>query len=450
MQIAEMELAGWGGYPRSRSRVACPEKIYELAPPQDEESIIARGLGRSYGDAAMNAGGLVMLTKEMARVISFDEETGALTTQAGATLHEVLREFVPHGWFPSVTPGTKFVTLAGCVAADVHGKNHHRDGTFGAHVKELKLMLADGKLCCLSTETDADLFWATIGGMGLTGLITEVEFQLRPIESAYMIVEHHAARDLEESLHQLESEAWDDDYTVAWIDVMARKKNLGRSILMRGHHAKISELPSRIQRPLDTKQRAALSVPFDFPAWALNSLTASAFNSFYYFWQTRKQGAPFIAHYDSFFYPLDALGHWNRLYGRRGFVQYQCVLPTQSAWRGVKILLKEIAASRRPCFLAVLKRFGPEGRGLLSFPFEGYTLALDLPLGDSSLFEFLNRLDEIVLEHGGRVYLAKDARMSAAAFKKMYARFPEWLSIKKRVDPLNRFQSDLSRRLEMS
>ncbi|HEX8098184.1 MAG TPA: FAD-binding oxidoreductase [Pyrinomonadaceae bacterium] len=439
------ELSGWGRYPRSRSFVLRPVCAREVAPPC-EGQMIARGQGRCYGDAAQVEGGSVMMTERLARFKSFDEETGWLRAEAGATLAQVLAEFLPRGWFPKVTPGTKHVSLGGCVAADVHGKNHHRDGTFGAHVRGLEIVLADGTRARCSPDENAPLFRAAVGGMGLTGVITEVECRLSRVESAYMIVQHRSARDLDASIELLESDAWDDSYTVAWVDCLARGASLGRGVFMRGHHATAAELPANVVEPLKMKARAEVGVPFDLPGWFLNRAAARAFNELYY----RRQGArrePFLADYESFFYPLDRLGDWNRLYGGRGFVQYQCVLPTAGAREGLRALLERIALGGYPCFLAVLKRFGPEGEGLLSFPLEGYTLALDLPLGDPGLFAFLDGLDLIVLEHGGRVYLAKDARMKAETFRAMHSRLPEWRRVKALVDPENRFTSDLARRL---
>ncbi len=448
MRTSQMMLSGWGRYPRTLSTVVCPANVTDVAPPATGH-MIARGQGRAYGNAAMSKDGLVLLTKQLKRILAFDERSGILTAEAGVTLAEILEEFVPRGWFPMVTPGTKFVSLGGCVAADVHGKNHHRVGTFGAHVAGLELVLADGTRRRCSPEKDAELFWATIGGMGLTGVITEVAFQLRRIESAYMIVQHKRAHNLDASLDQLEAEESDDEYTVAWIDCLARGKKLGRSILMRGHHARRAELPASIAKPLEIKQRGDYKLAFDFPAWALNASTVKLFNNFYYKWQGAKRDA-FVADYNSFFYPLDWLGNWNRLYGARGFMQYQCVLPTNTARVGLKLLLEALAQSRRASFLAVLKRFGAEGKGLLSFPMAGYTLALDMPLGDPELFGFLEQLDEIVLTHGGRIYLAKNPRVAAETFRRMYPRYAEWLCIKSRLDANDCWRSDLSRELEIS
>ena len=446
--IKSVELSGWGRYPRAVNSVFRPQTVDEATGGLDGR-IIARGQGRSYGDAAMLKDGLVMLTERLDRALAFDEATGLLTAEAGLTLDRILRDFVPKGWFLPVTPGTAYVSLGGCVAADVHGKNHHRDGAFGQFVVEFDLALPDGSVRHCSRDENAELFWATIGGMGLTGIITTITLRLIPIESAFITVQHLQAIDLDASLELMESKQWDDVYTVAWIDCLSRGKALGRSVFMRGHHATLSELPPRAKsNPLQIKLRGQRNVPFDLPTWALNSIAMTAFNKVYYHVQ-RARRAPFLADYESFFHPLDSVGNWNRIYGRDGFVQYQLVLPPLRAREGLIQVIEELRRSRRPSFLSVLKRFGPEGEGLLSFPMEGYTLTLDIPVRDKGLFPFLDRLDEIVLKFGGRVYLAKDARLSAANFRAMYPRFPEWQRIKAQVDPQDHLVSDLSRRLEM-
>ena len=453
-------LSGWGRYPVQSCELERPERYADLRP--NAASLIARGQGRSYGDAALNESGRVLLTERVNRLLEFDMERGILRAEAGVTLAEILAVIVPKGWFLPVTPGTKFVSLGGCVAADVHGKNHHHDGSFGNHVLSIELILADGNSVTCSPTAMPDLFWATVGGMGLTGIIGEVKFKLIPIAnsqvthsqmtgsqmaSAQMIVRHHAAKNLEQLFHHLEDAAMDDRYTVAWIDSLATGKNLGRGIAMCGHHARAEELPVNFHNV--NKPTRSRNIPFDFAAWMLNPATISAFNALFY-WRESRKHQPFICGYDPYFYPLDSIKNWNRMYGKRGFVQYQCAIPSATAFSGIQKLLGELSASRRPSFLAVLKRLGAQGAGLLSFPMAGYTLALDLPLRDEGLFMLLNKLDEIVLQHGGRVYLAKDARLSAASFRAMYPRLPEWLNIKNAVDPKNIFTSSLSRRLEIS
>jgi FAD/FMN-containing dehydrogenase len=443
-----IELSGWGRYPRVRARVVRPELLSHVAPhlAGGEAGVIARGSGRSYGDAALAAeGGTVVLTERLNRFLSFDERAGLLKAEAGTTLAEVLETFLPRGWFPSVVPGTKFVSLGGCVAADVHGKNQHQAGTFGAHTTELTLKLADGSLVRCSPHEDSELFRATVGGMGLTGFVADVSFRLARVETAYMLVRHQPSRDLEESLGLLGDRAFDDEYTVSWIDCLSEGARLGRGVLMRGNHARPNEVKNSGD-PLRLAPRLRLSVPFDLPAWALNRSTARAFNSLYFRRQASKT-SHFIADIESFFFPLDSVGGWNRAYGRRGLVQYQCVLPEAEAGVGLRLMLEALNASRLPCGLAVLKRFGAGGAGLLSFPMPGYTLSLDFPVRGQSLFDLLRRFDEIVGTRGGRVYLAKDACLDPETFRAMYARFPEWRRVKERVDPGGRFRSALSERL---
>ncbi len=315
--------------------------------------------------------GRVLLTERVNRLLEFDVVNGILRAEAGTTLEEILDVIVPMGWFLPVTPGTKYVSLGGCVAADVHGKNHHHDGSFGDHVLNMELILADGSRVKCSPSERPELFWATVGGMGLTGIIGEVTFRLIPLQSALMKVHHHAAVNLEQLFRLVQDPDLDDRYTVAWIDSLATGKDLGRGIAMCGHHAAAEEVPDNSHGEI--KPASSHTIPFDIPAWALNSLSISAFNSRYY----KREGGrryPFLSNYDSYFYPLDAIGHWNRMYGKRGFVQYQCVIPDEASFEGIRKLLEELSSSRRPSFLAVLKRLGPQGRGLLSFPMSGYTL----------------------------------------------------------------------------
>ena len=447
------ERSGWGRYPVQTCELERPERYADLRP--NAAPLIVRGQGRSYGDASLNENGRVLLTERVNRLLDFDVVNGVLRAEAGTTLEDILEVIVPKGWFLPVTPGTKFVSLGGCVAADVHGKNHHHDGSFGDRVIAIELIQADGGRVTCSVSENSDLFWATVGGMGLTGIIGEVTLKLIPISTPCMMVRNYRAENLEQLFQLLQNSSSDDRYTVAWIDSMASGRQLGRGIAMCGHHASVEELPVDFINPAQTKR--SRSIPFDFPSIALNPLSIAAFNALYY----RREGAkqqPFISSYDSFFYPLDAIIHWNRLYGKRGFVQYQCVIPQATAYDGMRKLLETLAGSGRPSFLAVLKRLGAQGRGLLSFPMAGYTLALDLPIRsekllaghpDDGLFALLNKLDEIVLQHGGRVYLAKDARLAADSFRAMYPRYGEWLKIKHAVDPQNVFSSSLARRLEI-
>ena len=449
------KLSGWGGYPRVFATVSEPGDLRELEATITQP-LIMRGQGRSYGDAAISDQGLVVLSERTNAIFSLDEN-GLLTAESGATLDDILKKFVARGWFPPVVPGTKFVSLGGCIAADIHGKNHHREGSFGTHIKEFELLLADSSHKICSPVQNKELFWATVGGMGLTGVITKAALQMSPIESPFMIVRHHQADDLAGAMQLLEDRSLDDEYSVVWVDCLARGRRLGRSVLITGHHAKVSELPATVSKSLKLRQSLsgsqrrskAFDLKFDFPEWVLNRYSVSAFNEAYF----RRQGLrkkPFIQHYDNFFFPLDRIGNWNRMYGRRGFVQYQCVFPLATAEEGLQLVLEELARHRRTSFLSVLKLFGPGNQGMLSFPTEGFTLTLDLPLSNPGLLPFLDQLDQIVLNRSGRVYLAKDARMKAETFRPMYPRIDEWLAIKSRVDPENRFESNLARRLELT
>ena len=437
-------LSGWGRYPVQTCELERPERYADLRPSTD--TLIARGQGRSYGDASLNENGRVILTERIDRMLELDVKQGILRAEAGVTLTDILPVIVKQGWFLPVTPGTKFVSLGGCVAADVHGKNHHHDGSFADHVLGIDLITADSSHKTCSATENADLFYATVGGMGLTGIISEVTLKLIPIQTAQMMVTHHAANNLEHLFQLLQDPALDDRYSVAWIDCLATGEQLGRGIAMFGHHASTAEFSGT--SPLQIKAKRTRSLPFNFPSWVLNPLSISLFNKLYYYKESRKK-SPFLTDYDSYFYPLDAIGQWNRMYGKRGFVQYQCVIPEAAALEGISALLKELSSSRRSSFLAVLKRFGAEGKGLLSFPMPGYTLALDLPIRDKGLFSLLDKLDHIVLRHGGRVYLAKDARISAESFRSMYPHYAEWRKIKNAIDPKNRFSSSLSRRLNI-
>ena len=442
MPTLTKSISGWGRYPLQTCELERPERYADLRPTTD--TVIARGQGRSYGDASLNENGRVILTERIDRMLELDVKQGILRAEAGVTLADILPVIIKQGWFLPVTPGTKFVSLGGCVASDVHGKNHHHDGGFGEHVLEIKLILADSSYKTCSATENADLFWATVGGMGLTGIISEVTLKLIPIQSSQISVRNHAAKNLQHLFQLLQDPALDDSYSVAWIDCLATGEQLGRGIAMFGHHATTAEFSGPI--PLLSKVKKPRSLPFDFPSWVLNPLSISVFNKLYYYRESRKK-SPFFTDYDSYFYPLDTIGQWNRMYGKRGFVQYQCVIPEATALEGMTAILKELSGSRRSSFLAVLKRFGAQGKGLLSFPLPGYTLALDLPIRDKALFSLLDKLDHIVLQHGGRVYLAKDARISAESFRSMYPRYAEWLKTKQAVDPSNRFSSSLARRL---
>ena len=441
-----MKLSGWGRYPVLECRTA---HLREAGALRDllaaNETVIARGNGRSYGDAALNPG-MTLSMLGMDRMQAFDPATGLLACEAGVLLADVLETFVPRGWFPPVVPGTKFVTVGGMIAADVHGKNHHRDGSFGAHVESLVLATADGAIRACSRVRDAALFRATLGGMGLTGVILSARFRLTPIETAFVTAETLAARDLDETMRLFE-ESGDWPFSVAWIDCLARGRKLGRALVTRGQFLERQALPPPLARdPLRPAAAARLAVPVDLPASLLNGASIGLFNALYYR-RGRARGRAHPVHFDPFFFPLDGVRAWNRLYGRRGFVQYQCVLPKRESAAGIAALLERAAAARQGSFLAVLKLLGPAGEGPLSFPIEGYTLALDFPLREGAL-ALLDSFDAIVHEGGGRVYLAKDARCTAARVREGYPRLGAFDAVRaEAAGATPGFASGLSRRL---
>ncbi|MGA9721312.1 MAG: FAD-binding oxidoreductase, partial [Candidatus Binatus sp.] len=436
-------LTGWGRYPLSESDIYRPDKIAELQAvvTADESSLIARGAGRAYGDAALNDQSRVVDLTRLNRMLSFDPSSGLLRCEAGVTIAELIDVFLPRGFFPPVTPGTRFVTLGGSIAADVHGKNHHRDSSLSSHVISFDLMIASGDVIRCSREENAAFFWATIGGMGLTGVILELELRMRRVESAYLEGEVIRAGNIDAAIEAFERIDAQYGYSVAWIDCNSGKSALGRSVLNVGNFATLDQLPRNLaQNPLSTMPKLSPLVPFDFPGFALNSLSVRAFNALIYAFG-RDKAAHTIFDWESFFYPLDSIRNWNRIYGKRGFVQYQCVWPPDESRAGLVEVLEAISRSGRGSFLAVLKKFG-EQDGLLSFPMPGYTLALDFPVTDG-LLEFLDSLDAMVLKRGGRVYLAKDARMSPETFRAMYPNLGKWQEAKALADPDNRFSSSL-------
>jgi FAD/FMN-containing dehydrogenase len=436
-----VKLSGWGRYPR----IDCPVvrmRETEEAPRiiGARSSVIPFGNGRSYGDAALNRDGVVA-TRCADRFIDMDAATGIVTVEAGLLLAELIRIVLPRGWFPAVTPGTKFITIGGAIAADVHGKNHHTVGTFSQHVEWLDLLTADGSVRRCSRTADTELFDATCGGMGLTGLILRAALRLIPVESAFMQQETLQAADLETAMSLLEaSETW--PYTVAWIDCVTGGAQLGRSLIYRADHAKRGDAGTN---PFAAPTRRALAVPVDFPSFALNPLTVQAFNALYY-----RRGRPGLAlvDYDRYFYPLDSITGWNRIYGRRGFVQYQCVIPRAASQEALHRLLEEMVRAKSGSFLAVLKLFGAEAQGYLSFPMEGYTLALDFPANAANL-ALLERLDRILLDFGGRIYLAKDARQSAEMVRRGYPKLDRFKSVRAQIDPNRKFNSLLAERLDL-
>lgn len=447
MSSLTSRIGGWGRYPVQECEQFRPERYRDLMATYPQP-LIARGQGRAYGDAALNDAGAVVRTERLQRLRDFDPERGVVTLEAGETLAHMLACFVPRGWFPLVTPGTKHVSVGGCIAADVHGKNHHHDGAFSRSVKSFSLLNDQSVMTC-SEEENSEAYWATIGGMGLTGVIGEATLQLRPVETAYIRATNKAVANLEQAFQEFEQGANEQRYSVAWIDLQSSGNRCGRSVVMSGEHATVDDLVGKQkQSPLRTDFRGSRNVPLDMPQWLLNGATIGAFNELYY--RVAGRAGNFIVDYDKFFYPLDSLGNWNRLYGKRGFLQYQCVIPTEAAYDGLLNVLAILRKSKHPAFLGVLKKMGEQGSGLLSFPMAGYTLAMDLPYTGQRTLNLMKKFDEVVVEAGGRDYLAKDARMTPELLAQMYPRLEAFKQMKAKLDPDNRYASSLSRRLGLT
>jgi len=429
-------IEGWGRYPRQEAQVWTPHSIGQACQQlgRAEGALIARGLGRAYGDSALAP--QVISMRHCDHYAWFDPATGLVRCAAGVSLDDMLRTFVPRGWFLPVTPGTRYVTVGGAIASDVHGKNHHVDGAFSAHVRAVDIVLGNGERVSASPTENAELFHATCGGMGLTGVILAATIQLKPVQSSDVIETTIKTPNLDSALAAFEQYG-SATYSVAWIDCLARGAALGRSLLMLGEHAPDGALAA--------PQKAALPVPCDLPAGLLNHASVRAFNALYYRRMLGRQRTRRIP-YTPFFYPLDGLAGWNRLYGKNGFVQYQFVLPKAAGSAGMREVLAAIADSGRGSFMAVLKAFGAANANHLSFPTEGYTLALDFK-AEPAVFDLLERLDRIVLHYGGRLYLTKDARMSAETFQRSYPRWQEFEQVRARWHAHGRFASLQSRRL---
>ena len=438
----EKRLANWGNYPA----ISCDESTFSQEEQVQDfisthSSVIARGNGRCYGDASLAQHSVSTLKYD--KVLAFDITNGIFECQSGITLDQILDIIVPQGWFLPVTPGTKFITVGGAVASDVHGKNHHVDGSFSGHIIDMDIITGNKETITCSANDHSDLFWATCGGMGLTGIITRVKFSLKKISTAYIRQKQIKARNLEDLIRLFE-EYKDYTYSMAWIDCLQKGDTFGRGILIVGEHATPEELNEQQRKaPLQLAAKRKLSVPFNLPSFALNTLTVKAFNWLYYLKNTKREINNVIP-YEPFFYPLDAILHWNRGYGKAGFVQYQFVLPLEKK-EGLVAILQKISDAGLGSFLAVLKVFGKQD-SLISFPMEGYTLALDFPVR-KGLFEFLDKLDEIVLQYGGRLYLSKDARMKQEVFWKSYPNAQKFADIIKTYNGAKLFRSVQSDRL---
>lgn len=437
---ASKTLEGWGRVHRSTAEVARPERLGALGQllQSGSASVLARGNGRSYGDAALNARGQVVLTSRLDRLLELDDEGGWVTVEAGVTFGDLVRSLVPRGHLPMVVPGTGFATVGGGLANDVHGKNHHRVGSLGQQMKWMELRTPDGELHRLQGTEDSTLLRATLGGMGLTGFIEKACLRTCKVPSNAMLVQHERMSNLEEFVARLAEEQERTPYVVGWIDALAKGSRLGRGIL---------ELARPSEEEVAWKPERARRVPFDFPAIALNPWSVRLFNELY-FRRIPSGGKSECLPHTRFLFPLDAIHEWNRIYGRRGFHQFQCVVPFESGAIALRTMLGRIADSGLGSFLAVLKTMGPVGRGYLSFPRPGFTLALDFPNG-RGVGPLIADLESITCEHGGRTYLAKDATLSPEHFRRMYPEHEVFARALAHIDPQGRVDSDLARRLKI-
>lgn len=403
----KQKVSNWGNFPVVEKEMRSEDSLVKIQEyVRNHHEIIARGNGRCYGDAALAEN--IFSTKRLNKFISFDRLNGIIECESGVLLSEVLEVIIPQGYFLYVTPGTKYITIGGAIASDVHGKNHHAEGCFSEYVLEFSLLNENGEVLNCSRNENADKFWATIGGMGLSGIILSAKFNLKNIETSYIRQERIKAENLDEIFRLFDdSESW--TYNVAWIDCLQKGENLGRSILMRGEHAFKHELPVNLQNnPLQLQKKISPKIPFFFPGFVLNNLTVKLFN-FLYFKKQSKKMVKNIVHFEEFFYPLDVVTDWNRIYGKNGFIQYQLVLPKATGKEGMKQILETIAASGNGSFLAVLKLFGKANEDAYnSFPIEGYTLAMDFKM-NAKLKNLVEKLDKIVESYGGRIYLTKDS-----------------------------------------
>ena len=442
MSWAQINLTGWGRTSGGAMTACRPERVSELRERVREGPAdggrIAYGAGRAYGDAALNSQGRVILTRRLNRMLAFDGDSGLLEAEPGVTFNDLLAVFLRRGWLVPATPGTAFATLGGAVANDIHGKNHDRVGSFGDHLTWIDLMLPSGEIVRTTDSERPELFRATIAGLGLTGVIVGIGLRLMRVPSSAVRVRERRCRDLDAFLAALAEVRQRATYSVGWIDGLAKGRELGRGLL--------EEAEPASEAVPDTPQRAR-RVPMDAPGSLLNPITIGLFNAAYYR-RVPVGGRERIVPYRRFLYPLDAISDWNRIYGRGGFFQFQCVLPDASAPRGIRLLLEEIAGSGRASFLAVLKTLGAEGRGYLSFPMRGYTLALDFPRR-GGVEDVLRRLERLTLDHGGRIYLAKDAVLSPEGFRAMYPKLPEFQAVLDAIDPEQRLNSDMARRLKI-
>jgi len=447
-------LHGWGRATSTRAHLAEIDSVADavsiLRKADRDRGVVPRGLGRSYGDAAQNAGGTALDLTKLDRILHVDAEAEppTVTVQAGVSLDALMRALLPLRLWVPVLPGTRQVTVGGAIAADVHGKNHHTSGSFGNHVQSLDLLTADGEVRAISPDGEAaELFWATIGGMGLTGVILGATLILERTETAYFMVDTDRCTNLDDLMTRMSEGDENYTYSVAWFDAVTKGKHLGRAVLTRGNKARPHDLPFKLARdPLRFVAPSLGTVPEIFPNRMINVVTAKAFSTAWYY-KAPKHRVGELQNITEFFHPLDMVAEWNRVYGPHGFLQYQFVVPFSEEEIFRTCFMMIVNSGHLSC-INVLKRMGPSNPAPLSFPMPGWTLTVDLPI-EAGLDKLCDALDEQVLAAGGRVYLAKDSRLSAATFRTMYPRLEEFLAVRRQVDPDGIFNSDLARRLEL-
>lgn len=429
------KITNWSNYPSVEAYIHKFDHEQQLKGilASGNDGFIVRGSGRCYGDASLAKNIIDGTTYN--NFLSFDRGQGILECQSGVTLSEIIDVFLPQGWFIPVTPGTKFITIGGAIASDVHGKNHHKEGSFSNHILSMRIYTGAGEVIECSKTRNSELFYATCGGMGLTGVVLSAKIRLKKVVNGYIERNTEKAQNLDQIFEKFMQN--DNTYSMAWIDCFQKKNSLGKSILFSGEHSQDPQISKKVKR------KKTATMPFNFPAFTLNKFSIKAFNYLYY---AKHSTSKDLIDFDTFFYPLDSILQWNRLYGKKGFVQYQFVLPLESSREGLGIILKKIESQNLGSFLAVLKLFG-EQNDLINFPMRGFTLALDFPVRRST-FRFLNELDHIVHDFGGRIYFSKDARGKPELLKKGYPKFDEWMNIVKQYNPEGRFRSDLAKRLE--
>jgi hypothetical protein len=438
-----MKISGWGKYPLIKAKVKSPSSIEELILTISKGDAIARGNGRSYGDSSISKNNTICM-RNFNKIIEFNNISGLLVVESGVLLSKIIETYLPQGWFPKVTPGSKFVSIGGMVACDIHGKNHHKFGSFGNCIEWIDLITDDSEIKRCSKKFNSELFDWTIGGMGLTGVIYKVGFYLHRIKTSWVKQKIIPTKNINETIKIFE-DTLDTTYSVAWIDCLSKGDKLGRSLVMLGEHAELTDLvSSKKKNPLKIEKKYKIRIPFNFPSFFLNSFSMKIFNSLYYFLGTIKKNS--LVDFDKYFYPLDSILDWNKVYGKNGFAQFQCVIPLKNSLIGISELIDKISRSDSTSFLTVLKRFGKEER-LISFPMEGYTLTIDFPMTDKNL-ELMKQLDEITLNHKGRFYLAKDSRMSKDILQRSDVRFKKYSEFRSSKMKMS-FSSEQSKRLEL-